>query len=131
MENSKIHARYPFVIRNANMVLAQIPMYALATLDGNEPSERSELWFSSLMIFYRDGLTCDKCITLGGCIHGGCNKALECNCSLASDETLRDKYEGTHCDIRKHLYGIFELTNLFELHLISSKMLPKMCPWSL
>ena len=83
------------------------------------------------MIFYRDGLTCDKCITLGGCIHGGCNKALECNCSLASDETLRDKYEGTHCDIRKHLNGIFELTNLLEFHLLSSKMYPKMCPWSL
>ena len=49
----------------------------------------------------RDGHKCDQCIPLGGCVHGGCTNALECDCDKAPDRDLQGKYTGTHCDIRK------------------------------
>jgi len=48
-----------------------------------------------------EGHQCNKCIKLGGCLHGGCETALECNCTLGSNVSLRGKYTGTHCDIPK------------------------------
>ena len=54
------------------------------------------------MLFLRSGTLCDVCIPLGGCLNGGCHEPFECDCDLASDNSIRGKYKGSHCEIRKY-----------------------------
>ena len=56
---------------------------------------------SKLDYCFREGHDCSVCVPLGGCEFGGCTMPFECNCSLAKNETLKNKYTGSHCDIRK------------------------------
>ena len=74
--------------------------------------------------FYREGHLCDKCIVLGGCLHGGCKTALECDCDLGSNQSLRGKYTGTHCDIRK-FFSSLEMSHLNFWHFLAIFVLLK------
>ena len=62
-----------------------------------------KLLLPNFLNFLREGINCNKCVPLGGCLHGDCVKPFECNCQLAKNETKRGKYIGPHCDIRKCL----------------------------
>ncbi len=66
--------------------------------------------WNDMSCLFREGQTCDKCLSLGGCVHGGCSKPFECNCSLAANVTMRDKFTGDHCDIGKYL-GCVQVQN--------------------
>ena len=88
----------------ALMAVAYLLKLVLAMLDGKILSNKGEIKEIQYKSF-RDGFTCGECVPLGGCLHGWCKEALECDCSLAKDQRLRNKYEGAHCDRPKCSQG--------------------------
>ena len=100
---SKILVPFLYVPIHALMAVAYLPKLALVMLDGKIPLKIIKQKFNRKSS--RDGFTCGECVPLGGCLHGWCKDALECDCSLAKDRRMRDKYEGAHCDRPKCSQG--------------------------